>query len=60
MPTLICSSCRRPFDPDRSVTLPFCSDRCRLVDLHHWLSEQYSLPAQAADAGSLDEESESA
>jgi endogenous inhibitor of DNA gyrase (YacG/DUF329 family) len=24
--------------------MPFCSGRCRLVDLHHWLTETNGLP----------------
>lgn len=23
--------------------LPFCSERCRLVDLHNWLSGRYAI-----------------
>jgi endogenous inhibitor of DNA gyrase (YacG/DUF329 family) len=23
---------------------PFCSPRCRQVDLHHWLSGRYAIP----------------
>jgi endogenous inhibitor of DNA gyrase (YacG/DUF329 family) len=28
---------------------PFCSGRCRDVDLHRWLSESYRVPAGSAD-----------
>jgi hypothetical protein len=28
---------------------PFCSDRCRKVDLNRWLSEAYRIPAAEAD-----------
>jgi endogenous inhibitor of DNA gyrase (YacG/DUF329 family) len=24
--------------------MPFCSDRCRRIDLNRWLSEEISLP----------------
>ena len=24
--------------------MPFCSDRCKQVDLNRWLSERYGLP----------------
>jgi endogenous inhibitor of DNA gyrase (YacG/DUF329 family) len=24
--------------------MPFCSDRCRQIDLGRWLSEKYALP----------------
>jgi uncharacterized protein len=29
-------------NPDR----PFCSDRCRTVDLGAWASEEYRIPAE--------------
>ncbi|HVL58487.1 MAG TPA: DNA gyrase inhibitor YacG [Burkholderiaceae bacterium] len=25
---------------------PFCSERCKLIDLGAWATEQYSIPAQ--------------
>ena len=25
--------------------MPFCSDRCRLIDLGNWASEKYTIPA---------------
>lgn len=27
------------------ATFPFCSERCRLVDLGRWLREEYRVPA---------------
>ena len=24
--------------------MPFCSDRCRLIDLGRWLDESYAVP----------------
>ena len=35
-------------------TVPFCSDRCRLIDLGHWLDESYTVPVTRKD----DEEDE--
>lgn len=29
---------------------PFCSPRCKLVDLGRWLDGKYSVPVQAKDA----------
>jgi endogenous inhibitor of DNA gyrase (YacG/DUF329 family) len=29
---------------------PFCSARCKDVDLHRWLSGAYAIPAAATDA----------
>lgn len=28
---------------------PFCSERCRLIDLGHWLTETYRVPDQRED-----------
>lgn len=36
---------------------PFCSDRCRQVDLNRWLGEQYRIPTEEpADPESYDVE----
>lgn len=40
-----CPVCKREFDAAASSALPFCSDRCRTIDLGRWLGEMYSLPA---------------
>jgi endogenous inhibitor of DNA gyrase (YacG/DUF329 family) len=38
----ICVYCRRhPVDPEWQ---PFCSERCRLMDLGRWLDEGYRVP----------------
>jgi len=31
--------------PD-TPTYPFCSERCRLIDLGAWVREEYSIPAE--------------
>jgi len=35
--------------PGRAVNraFPFCSDRCKLVDLGKWLGEEYRVPVRA-------------
>jgi hypothetical protein len=40
-----CPTCRRDveFSP-ASQYRPFCSDRCRLIDLGAWLTEQHKIP----------------
>jgi len=40
-----CPTCKKRFDESNSETLPFCSPRCRQVDLNRWLSEEQRLPA---------------
>ena len=44
MTQMTCPTCHRLFDPQQSSAMPFCCERCRLVDLHRWLSETNSLP----------------
>jgi uncharacterized protein len=40
-----CPTCRRPVEwSSESVFRPFCSDRCRLIDLGAWLTEQRAIP----------------
>jgi uncharacterized protein len=40
-----CPVCDAAVDLATTPTVPFCSDRCRLVDLGRWLDEAYSVPA---------------
>jgi hypothetical protein len=37
----ICPICKRPTDSERDSDFPFCSERCRLMDLGAWASEKY-------------------
>jgi endogenous inhibitor of DNA gyrase (YacG/DUF329 family) len=30
---------------------PFCSDRCRLIDLGAWFDERHRIPDESANAG---------
>jgi endogenous inhibitor of DNA gyrase (YacG/DUF329 family) len=39
-----CPVCKREFEKADSPALPFCSERCRTIDLGRWLGETYSLP----------------
>jgi hypothetical protein len=42
-----CPACRQPalFSPD-NPSRPFCSARCKSLDLGAWSSEDYRVPAQ--------------
>lgn len=44
-----CPVCDASVDLATTPTMPFCSDRCRLIDLGRWLDESYSVPAPAPD-----------
>jgi len=43
-----CPTCGRELEWAASPFRPFCSERCRLIDLGAWLSEQRSIPGDAA------------
>ena len=43
MAELRCPICDTPFESSESKALPFCSPRCRQIDLGRWLDESYGL-----------------
>jgi uncharacterized protein len=45
-----CPVCRKAVEKDHPE-FPFCSDRCRLIDLGNWSSEKYviSTPIRPSD-----------
>lgn len=45
-----CPTCDMLAEPGISDKyLPFCSERCRLIDLGRWLNEEHQLPCEVAD-----------
>lgn len=42
---IVCPACKRVLDdvPADYPPRPFCSPRCKLLDLDNWLSERYSI-----------------
>jgi hypothetical protein len=38
-----CPNCQHEFLLSGSPALPFCSERCREIDLGRWLGESYSM-----------------
>jgi endogenous inhibitor of DNA gyrase (YacG/DUF329 family) len=49
MPTFACPTCNKPVEwSAASKWRPFCSERCRLIDLGAWISEQRSIPGDDA------------
>lgn len=42
---MVCPTCKKEFQPDSSDALPFCSERCRTIDLGRWLDEEQRLPS---------------
>ena len=45
-----CPVCRNEFEETESSPMPFCCERCRLVDLGRWLDEEYSVAADPEQA----------
>jgi uncharacterized protein len=43
-----CPTCQRELDWETTPYRPFCSERCRLIDLGAWLSEQHVIPGDTA------------
>lgn len=56
----VCAVCKQPIPRPERGTLgdfPFCSARCRAVDLSYWLEGDYAIPDDEwGDALSFDDE----
>jgi len=53
-----CPTCAKPSAPmAENPAFPFCSARCKTIDLGRWLNEEYRVPVQPED-GSEDVPSE--
>lgn len=45
--TVRCPTCQKPVAWKQSSTFrPFCSERCRLIDLGEWANEEKVIPGQ--------------
>ncbi|HVB86750.1 MAG TPA: DNA gyrase inhibitor YacG [Candidatus Dormibacteraeota bacterium] len=38
-----CPICRKATDSEKSENFPFCSERCKMLDLGNWASEKYRI-----------------
>jgi len=53
-PPRACPACGRPAPPrDGNPAWPFCSARCKLLDLGRWLGEDYRIPGPRAGDGAV-------
>ena len=39
----LCPTCKK--EVEQNEFFPFCSERCKLVDLGRWIGEEYRIPA---------------
>ncbi|MCY2983516.1 MAG: DNA gyrase inhibitor YacG [Planctomycetota bacterium] len=45
-----CPTCGRDFTAAATAAhMPFCSDRCKLADLHRWMSEEIGIPTGSSE-----------
>ena len=51
-----CPVCRKERTWVDNPFRPFCSERCRLIDLGKWASEDYRIPGEKKDLPEGDEE----
>ena len=43
-----CPTCKKQVEwSESSKFRPFCSDRCRLIDLGEWASEKHAIPDES-------------
>ncbi len=55
-----CPTCKKSVSDDPPVPAlawPFCSERCKLIDLGRWLDGKYQIPVDEHDADETDAES---
>ncbi len=48
-----CPSCNKQVEWQDNPFRPFCSERCKLIDLGKWVNEEYRVPGKPVreDAG---------
>ncbi|HXN99989.1 MAG TPA: DNA gyrase inhibitor YacG [Candidatus Acidoferrales bacterium] len=44
-----CPICKKTTDSDSNAEFPFCSERCKLLDLGAWASEKYVISEPVID-----------
>ena len=62
-PLVACPTCGKKLEWNTANPFrPFCSERCKMIDLGAWASEEYQIPAEPSmdDYSSSFEDSESA
>jgi endogenous inhibitor of DNA gyrase (YacG/DUF329 family) len=51
-----CPTCKKKVQWQDNPFRPFCSERCQLVDLGKWVSEEYRVPGKPLSQESLTED----
>lgn len=48
-----CPICDKKFKRTDTKFPPFCSERCKLIDLGRWMNEEYAVPGEPASPADL-------
>ncbi|MDA8087336.1 MAG: DNA gyrase inhibitor YacG [Nitrospiraceae bacterium] len=51
-----CPVCRKMVPWKGNPWRPFCSERCRMIDLASWASEEYRIPGEKVEEKEEEEE----
>jgi endogenous inhibitor of DNA gyrase (YacG/DUF329 family) len=51
-----CPTCNKPTQWQDNPFRPFCSERCKLVDLGKWVSEEYRIPGKPVSREPVEDE----
>lgn len=51
-----CPTCNKPVEWQDNPFRPFCSERCQLVDLSKWVSEEYCVPGRPVSGDTFDDD----
>lgn len=54
--SLVCPSCRQAVTQRLKGVWPFCSDRCKMLDLGSWMREDYRIAGSVASDEELEQE----
>jgi len=55
---IICPICKNSTTWEENPWRPFCSERCKLLDLGKWVSEEYKIPVKTEEETEEREEEE--
>ena len=60
MPTLVnCPHCKRQCEWQENPWRPFCSERCKLIDLGAWFQEKHAIPGETTEIPNADPDADS-
>jgi hypothetical protein len=46
---IICPICKKATTWEENPSKPFCSERCKLIDLGKWVSEEYRIEGEKTE-----------